>query len=160
MWRINLKKPDISFDQLKHKIPNVLELNDDSRAITLKYVDEDGDVICLSDEDDFNEAIRQELNPFQVEVSRHKPRGIVNLGPFGGGGGTYDWNDRTFKGIKAITIPFKYPTEKLRKMSGYCGLVCGNCTIVKGLTFETNVKKYGLFGVRDWIPFESEIKGE
>ncbi|KAH9320470.1 hypothetical protein KI387_015109, partial [Taxus chinensis] len=101
--RINLASADISFEDLKSKIYDVLELKGDALRATLKYMDEDGDVVCLSNEDDFNEAIRQELNPFRVEVST-QPKGIHNLGPFGGGGGSYDWNDGTFKGINGITV--------------------------------------------------------
>lgn len=53
---------------------------------------------------------------------------------------------------------FKYPTEKLQKISGYCGLVHGSWTVIKGLSFETNLSKYGPFGVADWASFEFDLR--
>lgn len=59
---------------------------------------------------------------------------------------------------KEIYTVFKYPSEKLVKISGHCGTVYDNTTVIKGLTFETNYAKYGPFGVlEDWIPFELDL---
>ncbi|GLJ51010.1 hypothetical protein SUGI_1086240 [Cryptomeria japonica] len=59
---------------------------------------------------------------------------------------------------EAVCMKFKYPDEKLQKISGYCGLVENTWTVIKGLSFETNLAKYGLFGVADWIPLEFDLR--
>ncbi|KAH9288146.1 hypothetical protein KI387_032263, partial [Taxus chinensis] len=84
--RINLKSADISYDCLKSKIYDIFKLNQlfDVNAVSLRYIDEDGAVITLADYDNFNEALRQELCPFRVEVSAtplpRQPKGIHFLG--------------------------------------------------------------------------------
>ncbi|KAH9295338.1 hypothetical protein KI387_038926, partial [Taxus chinensis] len=60
-------------------------------------------------------------------------------------------------GSSVYTV-FKYPNEKLQKISGYCGLVESTWTVIKGLSFETNRAKYGPFGVTDWAPFEFDLR--
>ncbi|XP_057845526.2 agglutinin isoform X1 [Cryptomeria japonica] len=59
---------------------------------------------------------------------------------------------------EAICTKFEYPKEKLQKISGYCGIVCDTCTVIKGLSFETNLAKYGPFGVADWATFEFNLR--
>ncbi|GLJ51008.1 hypothetical protein SUGI_1086200 [Cryptomeria japonica] len=81
-----------------------------------------------------------------IQVSYATGKNTTHFGARHGGAG------------EAISTRFKYPNEKLQKISGYCGLVENTWTVIKGLSFETNLAKYGPFGVLDWLPFEFDLR--
>ncbi|XP_059068743.1 agglutinin-like [Cryptomeria japonica] len=81
-----------------------------------------------------------------IQVSYATGKDTTHTGPQHGGAG------------KEICTKFEYTTEKLQKISGYCGLVEGSWTVIKGLSFETNLAKYGPFGVADWAIFEFDLR--
>ncbi|GLJ51000.1 hypothetical protein SUGI_1086010 [Cryptomeria japonica] len=185
-------KPGLSLSDLRTKIFKLFKLNGDSQQLEIRFTDEDGDVLKMSNDDDVDYSFNQGVYPLRLEVSWSRKLATCLKkcrGPCGGGGGTY-WKDGIFKGITAITVTtdsttlrsiqityatgkgktyiaprhgggsgkkictiFKYPSEKLQKISGYCGTVCGCWTVIKGLKFETNRAKYGPFGVVARISF-------
>ncbi|GLJ50998.1 hypothetical protein SUGI_1085990 [Cryptomeria japonica] len=82
---------------------------------------------------------------YSIQITYATANGNTHIAPRHGGGSG-----------KEICTVFKYPSEKLQKISGYCGLVWG-FTVIKGLIFETNFARYGPFGVEDWIPLEIDL---
>ncbi|XP_030950640.1 jacalin-related lectin 3-like [Quercus lobata] len=62
-------------------------------------------------------------------------------------------------GLTLEKIRFEYPNEFLTHISGYYGsLIFRGPTIIKSITFHTNMKKYGPFGDEQGIPFSSGSK--
>ncbi|GLJ51009.1 hypothetical protein SUGI_1086230 [Cryptomeria japonica] len=82
-----------------------------------------------------------------IQVSYATVKDTTRTGARHGGAGDHE-----------ICTKFMYPTEKLQKISGYCGVVENNWTVIKCLSFETNFAKYGPFGVVDWAPFEFDLR--
>lgn len=58
---------DLDMVGLKAKVLSLFSLNPDA-DITLTYIDEDGDVVTLVDDDDLRDAMRQELKFLRIDV--------------------------------------------------------------------------------------------
>nr|XP_043614492.1 jacalin-related lectin 19-like [Erigeron canadensis] len=86
---------------------------------------------------------------------------------------TYDSNGKPFAakkhggmgGTKSAQIKLKYPEEFLISVSGHCSPVVYGCgPVVRALTFKSNKRTFGPFGVEEGTPFsfltnESHIVG-
>uniref|UniRef100_A0A7C9DXH2 Jacalin-type lectin domain-containing protein n=1 Tax=Opuntia streptacantha TaxID=393608 RepID=A0A7C9DXH2_OPUST len=72
------------------------------------------------------------------------------------------WSDKHggTGGIKTDKIKLEHPIEFLISISGHCGpLREGDPVIVRSLSFESNRKKYGPFGIGHGMPFSLPISG-
>lgn len=63
---------DVTLDGLKEKIFSLFSISPDAELI-LTYIDEDGDVVHLVDDTDFQDLVKQSLNPVRINV-RLKPQ--------------------------------------------------------------------------------------
>lgn len=72
------------------------------------------------------------------------------------------WSDKHGRssGIKTDKIKLGHPIEFLISISGHCGpLREGDVVIVRSLSFESNKKKYGPFGIEQGMPFSLPTSG-
>lgn len=72
------------------------------------------------------------------------------------------WSDKHGRssGIKMDKIKLGHPIEFLISISGHCGpLREGDLVIVRSLSFESNKKKYGPFGIEQGMPFSLPTSG-
>ncbi|XP_071902102.1 protein JOKA2-like isoform X1 [Coffea arabica] len=58
---------DLDFNGLREKIIGLFKFTPDAE-LTLTYVDEDGDIVTLGDNEDLRDVVRQSLNPLRVTV--------------------------------------------------------------------------------------------
>ncbi|KAK9066457.1 hypothetical protein SSX86_013779 [Deinandra increscens subsp. villosa] len=65
---VNDKKLVLDIEMLREKICSLFSFGSDV-VFTMTYVDEDGDVVTLADDDDLNDVVRQSLNPVRITVS-------------------------------------------------------------------------------------------
>ncbi|KAI3785804.1 hypothetical protein L1987_44929 [Smallanthus sonchifolius] len=65
---INDKKLVLDNVMLREKIRKLFSFGSDVQ-FTLTYVDEDGDVVTLADDDDLHDVVRQSLNPVRITVN-------------------------------------------------------------------------------------------
>ncbi|KAI3726991.1 hypothetical protein L1987_66798 [Smallanthus sonchifolius] len=65
---INDKKLVLDSVMLREKIRSLFSFGSDVE-FTLTYVDEDGDVVTLADDDDLHDVVRQSLNPLRITVN-------------------------------------------------------------------------------------------
>ncbi|KAD4889030.1 hypothetical protein E3N88_21103 [Mikania micrantha] len=65
---VNDKKLVLDIAMLKEKICRLFGFASDVE-FTMTYVDEDGDVVTLADDDDLHDVVRQSLNPVRITVS-------------------------------------------------------------------------------------------
>nr|UVC55197.1 lectin [Pteroceltis tatarinowii] len=79
---------------------------------------------------------------------------------------TYDLNGEPFvgknhpsfiTGFTPVKISLDFPSEYIIEVSGYTGNVSGY-TVVRSLTFKTNKKTYGPYGVTSGTPFNLPIE--
>ncbi|PHU23802.1 hypothetical protein BC332_08909 [Capsicum chinense] len=61
------EKLDLNIDGLRDKIIQLFNFAHDAE-LTLTYIDEDGDVVTLVDDEDLQDVMRQDLNPLRVSV--------------------------------------------------------------------------------------------
>lgn len=76
--------------------------------------------------------------------------------------GTSVWSDRHggAGGNKTDKIEFDYPKESLTSVSGhYSPLVHGGGSVIRSLTFESNLKKYGPYGAQNGTYFSFPMTG-
>ncbi|KAK4489022.1 hypothetical protein RD792_004814, partial [Penstemon davidsonii] len=67
---INEKLLDLSFDGLRAKIASLFNFGQDINEQTLlTYIDEDGDVVTLADDEDLQDIVNQSLNPLRITVT-------------------------------------------------------------------------------------------
>ncbi|OMO80047.1 Phox/Bem1p [Corchorus olitorius] len=64
---------DLDMNLLKQKIHSMFNFASDAN-LTLVYIDEDGDMVTLVDDEDLCEAISQDLNPLRINVSLNNTR--------------------------------------------------------------------------------------
>ncbi|ERN01274.1 jacalin-related lectin 3 isoform X1 [Amborella trichopoda] len=63
-------------------------------------------------------------------------------------------------GCKTDKVKLEYPEEVLTWLSGHYGPMSSGCpTIIRSLTFQTNLKKYGPFGVQQGTHFSFTMSG-
>ncbi|XP_076914771.1 jacalin-related lectin 19-like [Bidens hawaiensis] len=81
---------------------------------------------------------------------------------------TYDNNGKPFPaekhggfgGTKSAQIKLQYPEEILVSVSGhYCRVVYGGSPVIRSLTFKTNKRTFGPFGVEEGTPFNILANG-
>ncbi|XP_016458014.1 protein JOKA2 [Nicotiana tabacum] len=65
--RVINEKLDLNMDGLSDKIFQLFNIARDAELI-LTYVDEDGDVVTLVDDEDLQDVMRQDLNPLRISV--------------------------------------------------------------------------------------------
>ncbi|KAL9996333.1 putative PB1 domain, Zinc finger, ZZ-type, UBA-like superfamily, immunoglobulin-like protein [Helianthus debilis subsp. tardiflorus] len=65
---VNDKKLALDIDMLMEKIRGLFSFGSDVE-FTMTYVDEDGDVVTLADDDDLHDVVRQSLNPVRITVN-------------------------------------------------------------------------------------------
>ncbi|CAK9158102.1 unnamed protein product [Ilex paraguariensis] len=58
---------DLDMDRLREKVLGFFNFTPDS-DLTLTYIDEDGDMVTLADEEDLCDVMRQSLNPLRITV--------------------------------------------------------------------------------------------
>ncbi|KAF5204060.1 Jacalin-related lectin [Thalictrum thalictroides] len=64
-------------------------------------------------------------------------------------------------GSQTTTIRLKYPEELLTTVSGhYCPVVNGGSAVIRSLTFKTNRRSFGPFGVQEGTPFSFPMDGD
>lgn len=61
------EKLDLNIGGLRDKIVQLFNLAHDAE-LTLTYIDEDGDVVTLVDDEDLQDVMRQDLNPLRISV--------------------------------------------------------------------------------------------
>ncbi|XP_071728530.1 jacalin-related lectin 19-like [Rutidosis leptorrhynchoides] len=75
---------------------------------------------------------------------------------------TYDDHDKPFPvekhggmgGIKAAQVKLQFPDENLISVGGYYSpVVYGAGTVIRSLTFKSNIRTFGPFGVEEGTPF-------
>ncbi|KAL3366774.1 hypothetical protein AABB24_011474 [Solanum stoloniferum] len=69
--RVADDKFDLNIDELKDKIFKLFNFPPDSE-LTLTYIDEDGDVVTLVDDEDLQDITRQDLDPLRISVNTEK----------------------------------------------------------------------------------------
>ncbi|KAK1422356.1 hypothetical protein QVD17_25422 [Tagetes erecta] len=74
---INDKKLVLDMVMLKKTIRSLFNLSSDVE-FTMTYVDEDGDIVTLADDNDLHDVVRQSLNPLRISVS------LINSNNFDG----------------------------------------------------------------------------
>ncbi|CAK9174521.1 unnamed protein product [Ilex paraguariensis] len=63
-------------------------------------------------------------------------------------------------GSKTAEIKLQFPEEFLTSMSGhYCPVVHGGSPVIRSLTFKSNRRTFGPFGVEEGIPFSFSMDG-
>ncbi|KAA8540765.1 hypothetical protein F0562_024316 [Nyssa sinensis] len=62
------KQLDLDMGRLREKVLNLFNLTSDA-DLTFTYIDEDGDVVTLVDENDLLDVVRQGLNPLRITVT-------------------------------------------------------------------------------------------
>ncbi|KAL8250106.1 hypothetical protein R6Q59_033799 [Mikania micrantha] len=81
---------------------------------------------------------------------------------------TYDNNGKHFLaekhghigGTKSAQIKLQFPDEILISVSGhYCPIVYGGSPVIRSLTFKTNKRTFGPFGVEEGTPFNFMTNG-
>ncbi|XP_071728528.1 jacalin-related lectin 19-like [Rutidosis leptorrhynchoides] len=81
---------------------------------------------------------------------------------------TYDDNGKPFQaekhggvgGTKSAQIKLKFPEEVLISVSGhYCPVVYGGSDVIRSLTFKSNQRTFGPFGVEEGTPFHFMTHG-
>ncbi|KAJ0709638.1 putative jacalin-like lectin domain-containing protein [Helianthus annuus] len=81
---------------------------------------------------------------------------------------TYDNNGKPFLaekhgdigGTKSAQIKLQFPDEILVSVSGhYCPVVYGGSPVIRSLTFKSNKRTFGPFGVEEGIPFNFFTNG-
>ncbi|XP_035833065.1 jacalin-related lectin 19 [Helianthus annuus] len=81
---------------------------------------------------------------------------------------TYDNNGKPFLaekhggfgGTKSAQIKLQFPEEILVSVSGhYCRVVYGGNPVIRSLTFKTNKRTLGPFGVQEGTPFNFSTNG-
>ncbi|KAK1434184.1 hypothetical protein QVD17_11103 [Tagetes erecta] len=81
---------------------------------------------------------------------------------------TYDNNGRPFLakkhggvgGSKSTQIKLQFPDEILVSVSGhYCPVVYGGSSVIRSLTFKTNKRTIGPFGIEEGTPFNFLTNG-
>ncbi|KAF5793366.1 putative jacalin-like lectin domain-containing protein [Helianthus annuus] len=81
---------------------------------------------------------------------------------------TYDNNGKPFLaekhgdigGTKSAQIKLQFPDEILVSVSGhYCPVVYGGSPVIRSLTFKSNKRTFGPFGVEEGTPFNSFTNG-
>ncbi|XP_059657983.1 protein JOKA2-like isoform X2 [Cornus florida] len=65
---------DLDMDGLREKVLSLFNFAPDV-DLTLTYVDEDGDVVTLVDEEDLHDVMRQSLNPLRITVKLNSDKG-------------------------------------------------------------------------------------
>ncbi|KAF6164300.1 hypothetical protein GIB67_010270 [Kingdonia uniflora] len=122
-------------------------------------------------------------------------RRTTHAGPWGGNGGI-SWDDRTYNGVREITLVYdrcidsirveydkngknvlgekhggtggnrttniklQYPAEFLTNISGhYSPIVHGGSNVIRSLTFKSNRRTFGPFGVEEGTPFSFPTNG-
>ncbi|KAF3774935.1 NBR1-like protein [Nymphaea thermarum] len=63
---------DMNIEGLKSKIASLFNFIPEA-DLNITYIDEDGDVVTLINDDDLSDAIRQRLNPLRLEVTFNTP---------------------------------------------------------------------------------------
>ncbi|KAL5203031.1 hypothetical protein ABZP36_013983 [Zizania latifolia] len=74
--------------------------------------------------------------------------------------GTSVWSEThgsTDGGSETDKVKLDFPDEILVSVSGYYGSVCGTPVIIRSLTFQSNLSKYGPFGTEDGTPFSFPV---
>ncbi|PSR89470.1 hypothetical protein CEY00_Acc29671 [Actinidia chinensis var. chinensis] len=66
---------DLDICGLREKVLGLFNIAPDA-DLTLTYIDEDGDVVTLVDEEDLYDVIRQSLNPLRITVKVNSERGV------------------------------------------------------------------------------------
>ncbi|XP_059644647.1 protein JOKA2 isoform X2 [Cornus florida] len=64
---------DLDMGGLRGKVLGLFNFSPDA-DLTLTYVDEDGDIVALVDEEDLHDAVRQSLNPLRITVRLNTER--------------------------------------------------------------------------------------
>ncbi|XWS12037.1 hypothetical protein CRYUN_Cryun37aG0056100 [Craigia yunnanensis] len=83
-----------------------------------------------------------------------KKKMSVVVGTWGGNGGAV-WDYETYHGIK-----LKLPEEFLISVSGhYCPVVHGTSPVIRSLTFKSNQRTFGPYGVEEGTPFTFSMEG-
>ncbi|KAL6509645.1 hypothetical protein OROGR_022955 [Orobanche gracilis] len=59
---------NLKMDGLREKIISLFSFDPDTELV-LTYIDEDGDVVTLASDDDFRDAVKQELDPLRITVN-------------------------------------------------------------------------------------------
>lgn len=67
------EKLGLDIDQLREKILYLFNFSPDTE-ITLTYIDEDGDVVTLADNEDLKDIVKQELDPLRITVKLNAER--------------------------------------------------------------------------------------
>ncbi|KAL6992637.1 hypothetical protein U1Q18_010749 [Sarracenia purpurea var. burkii] len=111
-----------------------------------------------------------------MEMRKYKIGGkkmSIVVGPWGGNGGSH-WDDGIYSGGVPVTaekhgggggsrtahIKLQYPEEFLTSVSGhYCPVVSGGNSVIRSLTFKTNQKTFGPYGVEEGTPFSFSTDG-
>ncbi|KAF5204049.1 Jacalin-related lectin [Thalictrum thalictroides] len=63
-------------------------------------------------------------------------------------------------GSQTTTIQLQYPEEFLTSVSGhYCPVVHGGSAVIRSLTFKSNRRSFGPFGVQEGTPFSFPMDG-
>ncbi|XAR67974.1 hypothetical protein NMG60_11002938 [Bertholletia excelsa] len=68
-------KLDLDIARLKEKVLGLFSFSP-SADFSLTYVDEDGDVVTLVDEEDLHDVMRQSLNPLRITVKLNAEKGL------------------------------------------------------------------------------------
>nr|GMC69933.1 protein NBR1 homolog [Ipomoea batatas]GMC75642.1 protein NBR1 homolog [Ipomoea batatas] len=71
--RVVDEKLALDIDQLREKILYLFNFSSDVE-ITLTYIDEDGDVVTLGDNEDLKDVVKQELDPLRITVKLNSER--------------------------------------------------------------------------------------
>lgn len=66
---------DLNMNELRRNINSLFNFPPDSE-LTLTYLDEDGDVVTLTDDNDLEDIGRQHLNPLRISVTLNTDRGF------------------------------------------------------------------------------------
>ncbi|XXG45955.1 hypothetical protein AAC387_Pa02g0906 [Persea americana] len=87
------------------------------------------------------------IDSIRVEYDKHgKP---ISGEKHGGNGGSY-----------TAKIKLQYPEEFLTSISGYyCSVVSGGGIVIRSLTFKSNRRTFGPYGVEEGIPFTFAMEG-
>ncbi|KAK4590940.1 hypothetical protein RGQ29_021224, partial [Quercus rubra] len=117
-----------------------------------------------------------------IDRSNGKKKSIILLGPWGGNGEitivydrcidsirvVYDKNGKLIAaekhgglgGNRTAEIKLQYPEEFLVTVSGhYCPVVHGGSPVIRSLTFRSNKRTFGPFGIEEGTPFTFSMDG-
>ncbi|KAL2234786.1 jacalin-related lectin 19-like [Sesamum indicum] len=63
-------------------------------------------------------------------------------------------------GNTTAQIKLKFPEEFLTTVTGHCSpVVCGGSPVIRSLTFKSNRRTFGPFGVEEGVPFSFPMEG-